>query len=103
MTYYKSCSNNGRHCRRDELTHGVQMRPGPELRIILIITGINTFTAKDGDLRLSAPNACLPKTEISVFVTECVLFTSTCYELHVFTLHDVLYSYKEEMFPIILV
>ena len=29
---------------------------------------INTWTAKDGDLRLSAPNACLPKTEISVFI-----------------------------------
>ena len=35
---------------------------------------INTLTAKDGDLRLSAPNACLPKTEISVFVTECFFF-----------------------------
>ena len=23
--------------------------------------GVNTLTAKDGDLRLSAPNACLPK------------------------------------------
>ena len=29
---------------------------------------VNTLTAKDGDFRLSAPNACLPKTEISVFV-----------------------------------
>ena len=54
--------------------------------------GINTLSAKDGDLRLSASNACLPKTEISVFVTECVFFTSTCYKLHMFTLHDVLYS-----------
>ena len=52
----------------------------------------NTLPAKDGDLRLSASNACLPKTEISVFVTECVFFTSTCYKLHMFTLHDVLYS-----------
>ena len=52
----------------------------------------NTLSAKDGDLRLSASNACLPKTEISVFVTECVFFTSTCYKLHMFTLHDVLYS-----------
>ena len=43
---------------------------------------INTLSAKDGDLRLSATNACLPKTEISVFVTECVFFTSTCYKLH---------------------
>ena len=42
----------------------------------------NTLPAKDGDLRLSASNACLPKTEISVFVTECVFFTSTCYKLH---------------------
>ena len=41
----------------------------------------NTLSAKDGDLRLSASNACLPKTEISVFVTECVFFTSTCYKL----------------------
>ena len=53
---------------------------------------INTLSAKDGDLRLSAANACLPKTEISVFVTECVFFTSTCYKLHMFTLHDVVYS-----------
>ena len=53
---------------------------------------VNTLSAKDGDLRLSASNACLPKTEISVFVTECVFFTSTCYKLHMFTLHDVLYS-----------
>ena len=53
---------------------------------------INTLSAKDGDLRLSEYNACLPKTEISVFVTECVFFTSTCYKLHMFTLHDVLYS-----------
>ena len=53
---------------------------------------INTLSAKDGDLRLSASNACLPKTEISVFVTECVFFTSTCYKLHMFTLHNVLYS-----------
>ena len=52
----------------------------------------NTLPAKDGDLRLSASNACLPKTEISVFVTECVFFTSTCYKLHMITLHDVLYS-----------
>ena len=51
-----------------------------------------TLTAKDGDLRLSAPNACLPKTEISVFVTKYVFFASTCYKLHMFTLHDVLYS-----------
>ena len=64
---------------------------------------LNTLSAKDGDLRLSASNACLPKTEISVFVTECVFFTSTCYKIHMFTLHDVLYSYKEEMFLIILV
>ena len=47
----------------------------------------NTLSAKNGDLRLSASNACLPKTEISVFVTECVFFTSTCYKLHVFTWH----------------
>ena len=53
---------------------------------------LNTLSAKDGDLRLSASNACLPKTEISVFVTECVFFTSTCYKLHMFTLHDVVYS-----------
>ena len=53
---------------------------------------INTLSAKDGDLRLSASNACLPKTEISVFVTECVFFTSTCYKLNMFALHDVLYS-----------
>ena len=53
---------------------------------------VNTLPAKDGDLRLSASNACLPKTEISVFVTECVFFTSTCYKLHMFTLHDVQYS-----------
>ena len=33
---------------------------------------INTLPAKDGDLRLSASKACLPNTEISVFVTECV-------------------------------
>ena len=39
---------------------------------------VNTLSAKDGDLRLSASNACLPKTEISVFVTECVFFTSKC-------------------------
>ena len=32
---------------------------------------LNTLPAKDGDLRLSASNACLPETEISVFVTEC--------------------------------
>ena len=38
---------------------------------------LNTLSAKDGDLRLSASNACLPKTEISVFVTECVFFIST--------------------------
>ena len=37
-----------------------------------IVHLINTLSAKDGDLRLSASNACLPKTEISVFVTECV-------------------------------
>ena len=48
-----------------------------------IIPLFNTLSAKDGDLRLSASNACLPKTEISVFVTECVFFTSTCYKLHV--------------------
>ena len=53
---------------------------------------LNTLSAKDGDLRLSASNACLPKTEISVFVTECVFFTSTCYKLLMFTLHDVVYS-----------
>ena len=53
---------------------------------------VNTLPAKDGDLCLSASNACLPKTEISVFVTECVFFTSTCYKLHMFTLHDVAYS-----------
>ena len=52
----------------------------------------NTLSAKDGDLRLSASNACLPKMEISVFVTECVFFSSTCYKLHMFTLHDVVYS-----------
>ena len=56
------------------------------------IPAFNTLSAKDGDLRLSASNACLPKTEISVFVTECVIFTSSCYKLHMFTLHDVLYS-----------
>ena len=53
---------------------------------------VNTLSAKDGDLRLSASNACLPKTEISGFVTECVFFTSTCYKLNMFTLHDVVYS-----------
>ena len=58
----------------------------------LTFCNINTLSAKDGDLRLSASNACLPKTEISVFVTECVFFTSTCYKLHMFTLHVVLYS-----------
>ena len=47
------------------------------------LRSLNTLSAKDGDLRLSASNACLPKTEISVFVTECVFFTSTCYKLHV--------------------
>ena len=46
---------------------------------------INTLSAKYGDLRLSASNACLPKTEISVFVTECVFFTSTCYNYIMFT------------------
>ena len=45
---------------------------------------VNTLSAKDGDLRLSASNACLPKTEINVFVTECVFFTSTCYKLHMY-------------------
>ena len=35
---------------------------------------LNTLPAKDGYLRLSASNACLPKTEISVFVTECFFF-----------------------------
>ena len=38
---------------------------------------INTLPAKDGDLRLSASNACLPKTEISVFVMECVFHIHT--------------------------
>ena len=76
---------------------------GDRLPIARIAEQFNTLPAKDGDIRLSASNACLPKTEISVFVTECVFFTSTCYELHMFTLHDVLYSYKEEMFPNILV
>ena len=52
---------------------------------------VNTLSAKDGDLRLSASNACLPKTEISVFLTECMFFTYTCYKLHMFTLYDVLY------------
>ena len=68
-------------------------------RVILVIPVwygqlVNTLSAKDGDLRLSASNACLPKTEMSVFVTECVFFTSTCYKLHkiMFTLHDVVYS-----------
>ena len=55
---------------------------------------VQRLPTKDGDLRLSASNACLPKTEISVFVTECVFFTSTCYKLHMLTLHDVLYSLK---------
>ena len=58
----------------------------------ILLRIINTLSAKDGDLRLSASNACLPKTEISVFVTECVFFTSTCYKLQMFTLHAVLYS-----------
>ena len=35
---------------------------------IMVIYNINTLTAKDGDLRLSAPNACLPKADISVFI-----------------------------------
>ena len=48
---------------------------------VVKLTTLNTLSAKDGDLRLSASNACLPKTEISVFVTECVFFTSTCYKL----------------------
>ena len=38
-----------------------------------VIFVVNTLSAKDGDLRLSASN---------VFVTECVFFTSTCYKLH---------------------
>ena len=59
---------------------------------VVLTVLFNTLSAKDGDLRLSASNACLPKTEISVFVTECVFFTSTCYKLHMFTLHDVAYS-----------
>ena len=67
--------------------HGFRKRRSCETQLLL-----NTLSAKDGDLRLSASNACLPKTEISVFVTECVFFTSTCYKLHMFTLHDVLYS-----------
>ena len=58
-----------------------------DLTDTVLVPIVNTLTAKDGDLRLSASNACLPKTEISVFVTECVFFTSTCYKLH-----DVLYS-----------
>ena len=54
---------------------------------------INTLPAKDGDLRLSPPNACLPKTEISVFVTECVFFYIHMLQTtYMFTLHDVLYS-----------
>ena len=57
----------------------------------------NLSVSTDDDMRLlyfrlSAPNACLPKTEISVFVTERVFCTSTCYKLHMFTLDDVLYS-----------
>ena len=36
----------------------------------IIMPDVNTLSAKDGDLRLSASNACLPKTEISVFVME---------------------------------
>ena len=35
---------------------------------INISVHFNTLTAKDGDLRLSAPNDCLPKTENSVIV-----------------------------------
>ena len=62
------------------------------LQLLLNLKSDISLSAKDGDLRLSASNACLPKTEISVFVTECVFFTSTCYKLHMFTLHDVLYS-----------
>ena len=64
----------------------------PVMKTFEALCNVNTLPAKDGDLRLSASNACLPKTEISVFVTECVFFASTCYELHMFTLHDVLYS-----------
>ena len=52
------------------------------LQRVSLLKFINTLSAKDGDLRLSASNACLPKTEISVFGTECVFFTSTCYKLH---------------------
>ena len=33
-----------------------------------VVYTVNTLTAKDGDLRLSARNACLPKTEICVFL-----------------------------------
>ena len=65
---------------------------GDEYHYLCVCSYFNTLSAKDGDLRLSASNACLPKTEISVFVTECVFFTSTCYKLHMFTLRDVLYS-----------
>ena len=76
-------------------------RSNPAFRVCIVTDGdfvyiysaiFNTLSAKDGDLRLSASNACLPKTEISVFVTECVFFTFTCFKLQMFTLHDVLYS-----------
>ena len=43
---------------------------------------------------------CLPKTEISVFVTECVFFTSTCYKLHIFTSHDVYTVRKKKCSPL---
>ena len=61
-----------------ELTNTIE-----QFIVYVHFTYINTLPAKDRDLRLSASNACLLKTEISVSVTECVFFTSTCYKLHV--------------------
>ena len=37
-------------------------------RAVAYSESVKTLTAKDGDLRLSAPNALLPKAEISVSI-----------------------------------
>ena len=65
---------------------GVQTHDLPHTvasNMVKVSHALNTLPAKDGDLRLSASNACLPKTEISVFVTECVFFTSTLQSTYV--------------------